>query len=66
MKDSEYRRYYERKTAEGKHPMSVLNVVRAKLVSRMFAVIRRDSVYQRNYEISTNHEKKSTQPIANS
>ena len=57
MKDSEYRRYYERKTAEGKHPMSVLNVVRAKLVSRMFAVIRRDSVYQRNYVFSNNLEK---------
>lgn len=43
MKDSEHKRYYERKTAEGKHPLSVHNVVRAKLVSRMFAVVRRDS-----------------------
>ena len=50
MKSSEYRDYYERKTAEGKHPMCVLNVVRAKLVSRMFAVIRRDDPYQRNYD----------------
>ena len=57
MKDSEYRRYYERKTAEGKHPMSVLNVVRAKLVSRMFAVIRRNSEYQRNYAYPSNLEK---------
>ena len=57
MNDSEYRRYYERKTAEGKHPMLVLNVVRAKLVSRMFAVIRRDSVYQRDYDFSSNQEK---------
>ena len=59
MKDSEYKRYYERKTDEGKHPMLVLNVVRAKLVSRMFAVIRRDSEYQRNYDFSINHEKLS-------
>ena len=59
MKDSEYKRYYERKTDEGKHPMLVLNVVRAKLVSRMFAVIRRDSEYQKNYDFSTNHEKLS-------
>ena len=57
MKDSEYRRYYERKTAEGKHPMSVLNVVRAKLVSRMFAVIRRNSEYLRNYAYPSNLEK---------
>ena len=64
MKDSEYRRYYERKIAEGKHPMSVLNVVRAKLVSRMFAVIRRNSEYQRNYVFSNNLEKISALPIA--
>ena len=57
MKDSEYRRYYERKIAEGKHPMSVLNVVRAKLVSRMFAVVRRNSEYQKNYDFSNNFEK---------
>ena len=57
MKDSDYRRYYERKIAEGKHPMSVLNVVRTKLVSRMFAIIRRDSVYLRNYAFSNCLEK---------
>ena len=57
MKDSEYRRYYERKIAEGKHPMSVLNVVRAKLVSRMFAVIRRNSEYQKSYVISNSLKK---------
>lgn len=66
MKDSEYRRYYERRTAEGKHPMSVLNVVRAKLVSRMFAVIRRNSQYQKNYVFADSLEKSSTLTIANS
>jgi len=66
MKDSEYKRYYERKIAEGKHPMSVLNVVRAKLVSRMFAVIRRNSEYQKNYVFSNSLEKNSALPIANS
>jgi len=60
MKDNEYRQYYERKTAEGKHPMSVLNVIRAKLVSRMFAVIRRDSEYQRNYVFPNSLEKNLT------
>lgn len=53
MKSSEYRDYYERKTAEGKHPMCVLNVVRAKLVGRMFAVIKRDSGYLRDYDRNT-------------
>lgn len=66
MKDGEYRRYYQRKIAEGKHPMSVLNVVRAKLVSRMFAVIRRNSVYQRNYVFTNTIEKIPAYSIANS
>ena len=33
--------------------MCVLNVIRAKLVSRMFAVIKRDEVYQRDDKIFT-------------
>ena len=66
MKESEYKEYYRRKTGEGKHPMCVLNVVRAKLVSRMFAVIKRDEAYQRHYNISTHNEKISQKTIANS
>ena len=46
--------------------MCVLNVVRAKLVSRMFAVIKRDEAYQRHYNISTSNEKISQKTIANS
>lgn len=49
MKESEYREYFERKTKEGKHVMCVLNVVRAKLVHRMFSVIRRDTAYTKAY-----------------
>jgi transposase len=41
--------YYERKVAEGKNKMSVLNAVRAKLVHRMFAVIKNDQLYQKKY-----------------
>ena len=37
--------------------MSVLNVVRAKLVSRMFAVVKRNSEYQKNYTCSNILEK---------
>lgn len=62
MKSSEYKDYYERRCAAGKHPMSVLNIVRAKLVSRMFSVIRRDEIYTRNY-VRKNSSEKITQPL---
>ena len=45
MKQGEYKDYFERKTKEGKHVMCVLNVIRAKLVHRMFSVIKRDTEY---------------------
>jgi len=50
MKEGEYRDYYERKTKEGKHVMCVLNVIRAKLVHRMFSVIRRNEMYTKSYQ----------------
>ena len=50
MKESEYRDYFERKTKEGKHVMCILNVVRAKIVHRMFSVIRRDTEYTKAYK----------------
>jgi transposase len=43
--DNEYRRFYDRKIKEGKHHMVVINAIRNKLISRMFAVIHRDSPY---------------------
>ena len=49
MKNGEYKDYYERKIKEGKHVMSVINVIRAKLVHRMFSVIRRDELYTKQY-----------------
>ena len=49
MKNGEYKDYYERKIKEGKHMMSVINVIRAKLVHRMFSVIRRDELYTKQY-----------------
>lgn len=39
--DEEMRAYYERKVAEGKNKMSVLNAVRNKLIHRIMAVIKR-------------------------
>jgi hypothetical protein len=45
-KTGDMKTYFERKVAEGKNKMTVLNAVRAKLVARMFAVIRNNRVYQ--------------------
>jgi len=48
-KDGELREYYLRKVAEGKNKMSVLNAIRAKLVLRMFAVIKNNKKYDKNW-----------------
>ncbi|MDW7691151.1 transposase [Flammeovirgaceae bacterium SG7u.111] len=45
----ELRKYYDRKVAEGKNKMSVLNAIRSKLVHRIFAVIKQDRKYEKNY-----------------
>ena len=37
--------YFERKVAEGKNKMSVINAVRNKLIHRVFAVIRDERNY---------------------
>lgn len=46
QQDTELRAYYQRKLAEGKNAMSVLNAVRNKLVHRICAVIKRGTPYQ--------------------
>lgn len=43
--DGDLKQYYERKVAEGKPKMSVINAVRNKLVHRMYSVIRRQTPY---------------------
>ena len=43
--DPQIKEYYEKKVAEGKNKMLVLNNVRCKLISRAFAVIQRDSPF---------------------
>lgn len=45
VKNSPLKKYYDRKVEEGKNKMSVLNAVRAKLVTIMFAVIRTDAFF---------------------
>ena len=43
--DSELKAYYERRVKEGKNKMCVLNIIRNKLVSRVFAVVKRGTPY---------------------
>jgi transposase len=45
----ELHEYYQRKVEEGKNKMSVINAVRAKLIYRMFAVIKNNQPYQKKY-----------------
>jgi len=42
--------YYLKKVAEGKNKMLVLNAVRNKLTSRVFAVVRDGVMYEKNYQ----------------
>ena len=64
-KHGHFTEYYQRKVAEGKNPMSVINAIRAKLILTMFAIIRTDQPYSpetvRNYV-----EKFSQKPIVKS
>jgi transposase len=43
--DGEYKTYYKRRTDEGKNKMSTLNIIRNKLVFRIFAVVKRGTPY---------------------
>jgi transposase len=43
--DPQLKRYYQRKTQEGKHKLSVLNAVANKIVLRIFAVVKRDEPF---------------------
>jgi transposase len=38
--------YYERKVAEGKHKMTVINSIRNKLINRVMAVVKRGTPYE--------------------
>lgn len=47
---NELRDYYDRKVAEGKSKMSVINAIRAKLIARMFAVVKNNAIYQKKLQ----------------
>jgi transposase len=44
--------YYRRKVAEGKNKMSVINAVRNKIIHRIYAVIKNQTIYQNNLVLS--------------
>lgn len=43
--DAQLREYYERKIKEGKNPMLVMNNLRCKILSRVFAVVNRQTPF---------------------
>jgi transposase len=43
--NQEMKAYYQKRVGEGKRKMSCLNIIRAKLVARMFAVVKRQTPY---------------------
>ena len=45
----ELRQYYDRKVEEGKNKMSVINALRSKLIHRVFAVVKQNRKYDKNY-----------------
>lgn len=51
-KDKELRAYYERKVAEGKNKMLVLNAIRNKILQRLIAVINRGTPFCMDYQIA--------------
>ena len=44
--DPELKQYYRRKTGAGYKKMSCTNIIRSKIVARMFAVVKRETPYQ--------------------
>ncbi|HET7898010.1 MAG TPA: transposase, partial [Flavisolibacter sp.] len=45
----EMKTYYERKLAEGKNKMSVLNAIRNKIILRIFSCVKHKKLYEKNY-----------------
>ncbi|WP_445452737.1 IS110 family transposase [Flavobacterium sp. 25HG05S-40] len=51
--DPQLKEYYIKKKAEGKNSMLVLNNIRCKLISRVFAVINRETPYINTYKFAS-------------
>ncbi|RZK16725.1 MAG: IS110 family transposase, partial [Flavobacterium sp.] len=48
--NEELKDYYQRKVAEGKNKMLVLNAVRNKLIHRIFACVNQNRKYEKIYQ----------------
>jgi transposase len=46
----ELKAFYRRKVAEGKNKMSVINAVRNKLITRVYACVMENRLYQKNHQ----------------
>ena len=43
--DTELKHYYKKRIEEGKPKMSVINIIRIKLIARVFATVKRGTPY---------------------
>ena len=50
--DPEIKHYYQKKKAEGKHVMLVMNNIRCKLLARAFAVINRGTPFLTTQDVA--------------
>jgi transposase len=53
--DKEIRTYYQRRVAEGKSKMSTMNIVRNKILHRVFAVVNRGTPFVETYRHQVNY-----------
>ena len=45
--------YYQRRTEQGKNKMSTLNIIRNKLIARIFAVVKRGTAYEATIKLAS-------------
>ncbi len=51
--DAQLKQYYQKKKAEGKNSMVILNNIRCKLITRVFVVISRGTPYIETHKFAT-------------
>jgi hypothetical protein len=51
--DPQLKEYYERKKGEGKYAMLVLNIVKCKIIGRVFSIIKRQTPYSNTYKFAS-------------
>jgi len=47
--DKELKEFYQKRVEQGKSKMSTINIIRNKIVGRMFAVVNRQTPYEQNF-----------------